>query len=355
MRFLLAVTMPMVIAACDQAEVAAVPETRPVRAVQVEERDAMLPIVLTGTIRAEDEVSLAFRIAGRMVERPVNRGDTVKPGQLVARLETQNEENAVRAAQAGLVAAEGTVSLARVTFSRQQTLAERGFAARARYDEAREGLQTAESQLEVAQAQLRFAEDQLGFARLFADAEGVVVSVAAEPGEVVQTGQTIIRMAREDGRDAVFDVPADLIRTVPSDVTIDVFLTEEPSIRAIGRVREVSPQADPQTRTFEVKVGLADPPPELRLGATVTGRVELDGGTVIEVPATALTNLDGKPAVWLVDRAAMTVSLRTIEVARFHPNSVVVASGLAPGELVVTAGVLALHPGQKVRLAGASR
>jgi len=351
-RILIAFAMPVLIAGCDQAEAPASPEIRPVRAVKVEERDAMVPIVLTGTVRAEDEVALAFRIAGRMIERPVNRGDAVVPGQVVARLETQNEQNAMRAAQAGLVAAAGQVSLARVTFSRQQTLAERGFAARARYDEAREGLQTAESQLEIAEAQLRFAQDQLGFAELRADAPGVVVAVGAEPGEVVQTGQMIIRKARQDGRDAVFDVPAELIRSVPADVTVDVFLTGEPGIRTTGRVREVSPEADPQTRTFEVKIGLADPPPQMRLGATVTGRVELDGGSVVEIRATALTCIDGRPAVWLVDPASMTVALRTIEVARFDSSSVVVAQGLAPGELVVTAGVLALHPGQKVRLAG---
>jgi multidrug efflux pump subunit AcrA (membrane-fusion protein) len=115
----------------------------------------------------------------------------------------------------------------------------------------------------------------------------------------------------------------------------------------------VAPQADPVTRTFEIKVGLADPPPEMRLGATVTGRMEVDSGQIIEIPATALTELDRRPAVWIVDPETSTVTMRNIDVVRFDPATVVVSEGVEPGDIVVTAGVQALHPGQKVRLLGA--
>jgi len=126
-------------------------------------------------------------------------------------------------------------------------------------------------------------------------------------------------------------------------------------VTARGRVREVAPQANPVTRTFEVKVGLADPPAAMRLGATVNGRVEIESGPVIEVPATALTKSNQQPAVWIVDPAAGTVSLRNVDVLRFDPTRVVVSGGLDTGEVVVTAGVQALHPGQKVRLLGSER
>ena len=328
------------------------PEIRPVRTVMVERRASGVPVVLTGRIEAEDEARLAFRLSGRMVERLVSTGERVEAGQLIGRLEPQDQLNALRAAQASLSAAQGQASEAENEYQRQRQLEERGFAARAVYERARQARQTTRSQVEAAQAQLRFAEDQVSFTELHADAEGVVTAVGAEPGEVVQAGQMIVRLARQDGRDAVFDVPAQVIRSAPADPVIDVFLTEDPSIQTTGRVREVAAQADPTTRTFEVKVGLTHPPPEMRLGATVTGRMEVDEGEIIALPASAVTRQGDEPAVWVVDPQSETVALRSIDVVRFEPASVVVADGVAPGEIVVTAGVQALHPGQKVRLLG---
>ena len=163
----------------------------------------------------------------------------------------------------------------------------------------------------------------------------------------------IVQVARDGGMDAVFDVPAGMIEQSPSDPEITVALSQTPSVSAQGRIREVAPRADAATGTFRVRVGLIDPPAELRLGSTVTGTTTFDAVTGIEIPATALTRAEGSPAVWVVDQGAMTVSLRPIEVGRFLPASVAVAGGLAPGDVVVTAGVQALRPGQTVRLSGA--
>lgn len=338
------------LAACDAEPEAAGLEVRPVRTVTVEKRAAGVPVVLTGRIEAEDEVALAFRLSGRMIERPVALGARVEPGDVIARLEPHNELNALRAAEAGLAAAEGQLVEARAEFRRQQTLAERGFAAQAVYDRARQALQTAQSAVDSGRALLKNAQDQVSFTELEADAEGVVTAIGAEPGEVVQAGQMVVRLARQDGRDAVFDVPAQVIRSAPADPVISVTLTEDPEVAATGRVREVAPQADPVTRTFEVRVGLADPPADMRLGATVTGRMEVDQGEIIELPASALTQHEREPAVWVVDPNEQTVALRSVDVLRFSPGAVVVAAGIDPGETVVTAGVQALHPGQKVRL-----
>ncbi|WP_159718653.1 efflux RND transporter periplasmic adaptor subunit [Geminicoccus flavidas] len=342
--------LPVGLAACDAEPEAAALEVRPVRTVTVEKRAAGVPVVLTGRIEAEDEVALAFRLSGRMTERPVALGARVEPGDVIAKLEPHNELNALRAAEASLAAAEGQLVEARAEFRRQQILAERGFAAQAVYGRARQALQTAQSAVDSGRALLKNAQDQVSFTELEADAEGVVTAIGAEPGEVVQAGQMIVRLARQGGRDAVFDVPAQVIRSAPADPVISVTLTEDPSVVATGRVREVAPQADPVTRTFEVRVGLADPPPDMRLGATVTGRMEVDQGEVIELPASALTQHERQPAVWVVDPDEQTVALRGVDVLRFSPGAVVVAAGIDPGEIVVTAGVQALHPGQKVRL-----
>jgi RND family efflux transporter MFP subunit len=180
----------------------------------------------------------------------------------------------------------------------------------------------------------------------------VITEVGAEPGEIVQAGRMIAQKSQDDGLDAVFDVAAGLIEATPPDPEVTVALSLTPSVTAQGRVREVAPRADAATGTFRVRVGLIDPPAEMRLGSTVTGRTTFGGTGGVELPATALTAADGAPAVWVVDPATSTVSLRPIGVAAFNPASVSVESGLEIGEIVVTAGVQALRPGKQVRVPG---
>jgi RND family efflux transporter MFP subunit len=346
----LAGSLVAVAAGCRHEPAPPAPEVRPVRTVTIAKRDAGVPVVLTGSIRAQDEAPLAFRVSGRMIERRVNNGDRVRPGQVIARLETQNEQNNLRGARANLSAAQGQLTNARNNLRRLEPLAARGAASQAELDQARESFQTAQSQVESGEAQVKFAEDQLAFTELKADADGVITSVGAEPGEVVSAGRMIVTLARQGARDAVFDVPAPVIRSAPKNPDVTVSLKDDPAVTVTGLVREVAPQADPVTRTFEVKVGLTDPPAAMRLGSTVVGRMDVDSSKVIDIPATALTQSNQQPAVWIVDPSTSTVSLRTIDVLRFDPDAVVVSKGLAPGDVVVTAGVQALYPGQKIRL-----
>ena len=188
----------------------------------------------------------------------------------------------------------------------------------------------------------------MSFTDLKADASGVVTVRGPLAGEVVQAGQMIIRLARKDGRDAVFEVPDKCsFRSAPTDPKVTVTLTDDPAVVAQGRVREVAPQANPVTRNFEVKVGLTDPPPAMRLAATVTGRMETEAVPIMEIPASALTEFNHQPAVWIVDPSSRTVSVRNVDVLRFDQATVAVDQGLDIGEIVVTAGVQALHPGQR--------
>ncbi|HEY4443350.1 MAG TPA: efflux RND transporter periplasmic adaptor subunit [Steroidobacteraceae bacterium] len=344
----------LVLAACKPDIKSEAPEARPVRTVTASKGQAGESVVLTGHIQAEDEPALAFRIGGRMIERPVNVGDRVEAGQVLAKLDPENELNALRSAEAALTAAQGQLTYARGDFERQRQLLANGHTPRARFDQSQKALQNAQSQVDNAEAQLQIARDRVSWTTLEADAPGTVTARGAEPGEVVQAGQMIVRLARQGGRDAVFDVPAQLLRSAPSDTQITVRLTDDPNVTAAGRVREVAAQADPVTRTFEVKVGLSDPPEEMRLGATVTGSVKLESEPVISIPASALTELNRQPAVWIVDPKGLTVSLQNVELLRHDPGTVVIAQGLDTGDIVVTAGIQALHPGQKVRLLGSS-
>src|SRR5215471_14396636 len=343
---------PALLTACQREAGTAAPVARPVRTIAVGKSEAGKQLVFTGRIEAEDEVSLSFRIGGRLLENNGKLGDRVQPGQVVARLESQNEMNGLRQAQAALAAAQGQLVQARNQFERQQTLFGQGWTTKVNFDQAKQAFQTAQSQVDAAEAQLKIAHDLVSFTELKADAPGVLTAVGPSAGEVVQPGQSIVRIARKDGRDAVFDIPAQVLRTAPSDPDITVSLTDDPKVTARGRVREVAPQANPATRTFEVKVGLTDPPPAMLLGAAVTGRLETQAVPIIEIPATALTRVNQQPAVWIVDPSKNTVSLRNVDVMRFDQAQVAVSQGLDTGEIVVTAGVQALHPGQTIRILG---
>ena len=352
--WLVLLAVATVLASCKPDTKVEAPEIRPVRTVTAAKGKAGETVVLTGHVQAEDEPAFAFRIAGRMIERPVNVGDRVEAGQVLAKLDPENELNELRSAESTLAAAQGQLTYARGDFDRQRQLLANGHTPRARFDQSQNALQSAQSQVDNAEAQLRIARDRVSWTTLEADAPGTVTARGAEPGEVVQAGQMIVRLARQGGRDAVFDVPAQLLRSAPSESEITVRLTDDPSVTATGRVREIAPQADPVTRTFEVKVGLSDPPQSMRLGATVTGSVKLESEPVISIPASALTELNRQPAVWIVDPKNLTVSMRNVELLRHDPGTVVIAQGLDTGDIVVTAGIQALHPGQKVRLLGSS-
>lgn len=355
LRFCVLAALPaLALSACSQQPENKDAQVRPVRTITVEKRDAGIPLVLTGRIESADEASLGFRIAGRMFERTVSVGDRVQAGQIIARLEPQNEMNALRSAQANLAAAQAQLVEASNRYERQAKLLSQGWTTRANYDQAEKTRQTTRAQADAAEAQVESAHDLVSFTELKADAPGVVTAVGPDSHEVVQAGQMIVRLARHEGRDAVFDVPARALRAAEGDTEVLVHLTDDPKVTANGRVREVAPQADPTTRTFQVKIGLTDPPEAMRLGATVTGTVHPNADPVIEIPASSLTRINDRPAVWIVDQTTDTVSLRNVDVARFDPATVAIAEGLDSGEIVVTAGVQALHPGQKIRILGSN-
>lgn len=328
---------------------------RPVRAETIEKGKFGEIVELTGSIRPENEVALSFRIGGRIIERFVGTGDVVKAGQLLARLDPQNEENALRSARARLTAAQGRLREARNIFAREQALLSRRYTTKTRFDQAQTAVETAQSDIEDATAQLKIAQDRLGYTDLKTDDAGSIVERAAERGEVVQAGQLIFRLARQGGWDAVFDVPARVLNVARRDAPVALSLTDDSGVAATGRVRQVDPAADPNTQTFRVRVTILSPPPAMRLGASIRGGIRLDASSGVAIPPSALTESDGASAVWKVDPKTMTVSLHKIGVSRFTSDAVFVADGLKPEDIIVTAGVQALHPGQKVRLLGSKQ
>ena len=340
----------LALSSCKRAGEPPAPEIRPVRVIHIDQRAGGDTFNLTGTVQAQAEINQAFRIEGRLVERRVNVGDRIRPGQLIARLDPQNEESGVQSARAQLAAARAQQLEAQVNFNRMRDAVAEDAVSRAQFDQAATLRQTTNSAVDAARSQLTIAESRLGYTRLVSDVTGVITAVGAEPGEVIGAGRMIVQVAKEGARDAVFDFPAAVKDGLPADPDITVAATMDPKVSAVGHVREISPRADPVTGTFQVRVRLTDPPAAMRLGSTVTARIKRGPTAGYVVPASALVRTERQAGVWIVDPKTSTVAMRVVEVKDFDPSRVVVASGLNPGDVVVTAGVQALRPGQKVRL-----
>lgn len=349
-RLVIFISTLTILAACREEPEPISEPIRPVRVILAQSDAGGETVTLTGDIRAQDTVTLGFRTSGRVVNRFVDVGDSVEPAQLLARLEDTTQRNAIAAAQAEVQAAEGDADRAETDYERNAQLLERGFNTQQRYDVALQTLRQARSRADAARANLANAQEALAFTALYADASGVVTATGAEPGEVVAAGAMVVRMARDNGRDAVFDVPERLIQSADPTASVQVALVSDNSAVANGLVREVAPQADAVTRTFLVRVGLSDVPDSFRLGSAVTGSLELAGLAATPLPATALTTMEGDPAVFIVDPGTGIVELRKVEIGRFDIAQVWVTQGIADGETVVTAGVQTLRPGQEVRV-----
>lgn len=327
-------------------------QARIVRTTTIEAPRQLGDRVFTGHIEAQDQAALSFRIGGRLAERLVGVGATVAENDVVARLDPENELNDLRAARAALTAAESALRKAENHFERQSHLLSRGVTTEADYEASTQGRVAARAHLEAAQARVKTAEDIVAFTTLKADAPGIVTRVGAEPAEIVPAGRMVIELARRDGRDAVIEVSMDAIRSIPHDAKIHVALPGGSGATALGHIREVSPQADPVTRTFRVRVGLVDPSESFRLGTAVNGTIRGSDSSGLSIPATALTLRGKDTGVWVVDPAGMTVSFRKVELLSRDPATAIVEKGLTVGDIVVTAGANLLREGQRVRLWG---
>jgi RND family efflux transporter MFP subunit len=338
------------LAACRNDSDSPVPLTR-VRTVTAEIVDYAPSITLTGVIAAQVSSDLSFRIGGKISERLVDVGDRVTKGQLLARLDPEEQETELASAWTGVSSAEAVVRQATAAFTRQKELLSKGNTTVRTHDQAQAQLRSGEAQLDQAHGDLKLAQDQLSYTELRADADGIITARAAEAGQVVAQAQVIYTLARDGPRDAVFNVHEWALNNVPSGTGLGVSLLSDPAVKTLGDVREISPAVDPATETVLVKVGLRETPHTMTLGALVNGTGLMRQQKVVLVPWAALFERDGKPAVWVVDAKSNAVSLKPVMIARYTRDSIAIADGLTTGELVVSAGVQLLRPGQSVEIA----
>jgi RND family efflux transporter MFP subunit len=329
------------------------PEIRPVRTLVADPRPIEDDRRAVGEVRPRYESDLGFRIAGKVVARSVDVGASVAQGDLLARLDDQDYRNKLASAESDIVGAEAVLAEARAAEGRLGHLLANGNTTRANYDVALKNLRSAQAKLESAKAARNLAQDQLGYTELRADFDGIVTAVGAEAGQVVNTGQMIVRLARPADKDAVFSIAESAFadrRPGSAPPELVVLLLSNPSVVAKGTVREISPVADPNTRTYQVKATLEDPPEQMRFGGSVIGRLEASTAPVVVLPGSALFDKGGRPAVWVVDPASSAIALKPVVIARYETDRVIVGGGLARGDIVVTAGVNRLRENQKVRI-----
>lgn len=309
-----------------------------------------------GEVKARVESRLGFRVVGKIIKRQAEIGQRVKPGQVLAQLDPQDYKLAADAARAQLQAAATNRDLAAADYKRYKELKEQNFISGAELERRDTTLKAAQAQFEQAQAQLAVQSNQASYASLVADVAGVVTAIEAEPGQVVSAGTPVVRIAADGPRDVVFSVPEDKVSGIKLGMAVKVrgWAQDTQTAPAMAKVREVSASADPATRTYQVKLALdgkAQSPP---LGATIyvlpEGLGDVQGKPVIKLPTSALRQEGQASAVWLLDKASMTVKSQIVQIATADGNEAVIAAGLQPGMVVVSAGVHVLSPGQKVTI-----
>lgn len=339
------------LAACSRQEPAPDP-IRAVRTTTIAPQTAGGTHEFAGEVRARTESRLGFRVGGKLVRRAADLGDSVKAGQVLAQLDPQDLQLGQESARAALAAAQVNLDQAAADFKRFKDLRDQGFISSADLERRETTLKSAQAQLAQARAQNSVQGNQAAYASLVADAKGVITGVDAEPGMVVAAGAPVVRLAHDGPRDVIFSVPEDqvgLIKQlagVPGRFKVKLWGADAAPLAAT--IREISAAADPVTRTFLVKADIGNA--AVRLGQTATVLVEMpQTAGIVKLPLSALKEEQGKSIVWLVDRTSMTVRAQPVQVAGADGNEAVIAAGLQAGQVVVTAGVHVLNPGQKVK------
>lgn len=325
-----------VLAGCSKPEAPAQP-LRTVRVMKIDGAAVSGSLTFPGEVRARYESRLGFRLGGKLVERRVDVGAVVKRGQALARLDAQ--DTALNAAQA-----EAARALAEAEAKRYRELREKNFVSQAVLD-------AKETALKTAAAQAGLARNQAGYTTLVADRDGVVTAVEAEAGQVVAAGQTVLRVAEGSEKEVVIAVPEGDVERVRGAEGFAVMLNSLPGRSWAGRLRELSPSADPATRTFTARISIPQADESVRLG--MSARVEAKvsrGDTALRLPLSAFFTRNDQASVWVVDPATQTVTLTKVETDGVAGNEMRVKAGLQPGQLVVIAGASLLESGQKVRL-----
>lgn len=323
---------------------------RPARVATIAFKAQRQSLMLAGTVVPRVESTLGFRVAGKVVAREVDAGTVVQPGQVIARIDPTDYRLAVDNARAALVSADADYARAKADLERYQALRGSSAFMAQTLDQRQSLASTAQARIDQAKSQLSTAENNLAYTELKADAAGIITAVQAEVGQVLSQGQGVVKLAHSEQLEILVGVPEHRLKAVREARDVTFELWSDAGHRHAARLRELSPSADPMTRTYPARFSVVEPPAFIGLGMTATLTLSRsEGAAVAEVPLAAIFQQGTQPAVWVVDRASGKVALRPVTIARWRDDTALIASGVSDGEIVATAGVHKLEPGQKVR------
>ncbi|HEY5972916.1 MAG TPA: efflux RND transporter periplasmic adaptor subunit [Pseudoxanthomonas sp.] len=304
-----------------------------------------------GEVRAREESPLSFRVGGNLVRRNVDAGTRVKRGDVLAALDVGDFSLQAQASQAQLAAAEADLARARGDRARYAKLVGEQMVSRSAYDAQDAAYKAAEGQARAARAQLDVARNQAGYSQLRAPRDGVIATRQAEAGQVVAAGQTIFTLAADGGREVLISLPESRVRDFAVGQPVLVELWNAPGQRLPGTIREISPAADTQTRTYAARVNLAGEAAQaVELGQSARVYVQENGtAAALSVPLSAIQRgAKGATAVWVVDPQSGKVKSQPVQLGRYGETDVPVLGGLKAGDWVVGAGGHLLREGQPV-------
>ncbi|WP_347904389.1 efflux RND transporter periplasmic adaptor subunit [Pseudomonas purpurea] len=342
----LPVTLAFLLSACGHEEPAQV-TVRPAMVVQPEP-SAQAIDSYPGEVRARYEPDLAFRIAGKVSRRLVEEGERVKANQPLAELDPQDVRLQLEATRAQVAAAEANLSLVRAERDRYKTLMDRQMVSRSQYDNSENLYRSGEARLKQIKAEFDVSNNQASYAVLRAPQDGVVAKRAVEVGQVVSAGQTVFTLATDGEREVLISLPEQSFGRFKIGQPVSVELWTQPGQRFAGSIRELSPAADPKSRTFAARITFTAGKVPAELGQSARVFIQTAETVPLSVPLSALTAENGATYVWLVD-AHNTLKRAPVRVGAFGEKSVPVLEGLNPDDWVVAAGVHVLHEGQQVR------
>ncbi|WP_407674332.1 efflux RND transporter periplasmic adaptor subunit [Paraburkholderia saeva] len=342
------------LSACHRNETAA-PAPRPVVAQVVHPDGHPVSASLPGEVQARYATPLSFRIAGKIIERRVRLGDTVKSGEVVARLDPADAQKNAASAQAQLEAAKSRAVYAKQQVDRDRAQARENLISQAQLEQTEDAYTSAIAQRDQAEQQTALAQDQLKYATLAADHAGVITAEQADTGQNVSAGQAVYNLAWTGDVDVVCDVPEGALASLAVGQAAKVTLSALPGRTFSARVRELSPAADAQSRTYRAKLTLENPGPDVRLGMTadiaLTQPVAAaSAASSFVVPATALFHDGNAPALWIVHAGNDRLELRRVQVSLYNERTVAISQGLNDGDRVVLQGVHTVTAGEQVRV-----
>lgn len=348
---LVVATALVAVVACSEAKTDEVHESvRPVKVTEVAAPEYGHSLQYSGSVQARTEMNLGFQVTGKIAERLVDVGDRVNSGDVLARLDAIDYQLAARRAEADLASASKQVEISGLARRRAESLVAKNVVSQSELEQAILANELAVSLRDSAQSALDQANNQVAYTELKADRSGIVTSMSANVGEVVAAGTRVVSVAADGEKEVQIAVPETDIAHFKVGQRVQAQFWSVADLLLDGTVREVAGSADPRSRTFAVRVTLpADPRVLLGMTAAIEA-VQEDAAPAWSIPLTALSGIDSRPFVWIVDPTKGTVTSREVAIADFSDNGVRISHGLAEGDLVVSAGTQFMKQDLKVRL-----